>query len=170
MSTPVNLLVRALILLVGFTLVDVAHGAPFGPFEKFATLLYGQENFEVMMKATDVQACLLTEYKGKRRGEYKEEKKIPLSPEQIAELRKILNDSKSYVNEAVSLCLPQYGVRFIFFSSGKHVNIDLCFLCDIIKVSGPKGWKEATFYPSRKPLLNFSKSIFPHDNGLRKLH
>jgi hypothetical protein len=103
---------------------------------------------------------------------------------QLARLRKLFTDSKSYTWNHVpdehgvtseKMCLPDYGVLMTLRDGDQVVQIALCFQCDLFAVfvgggANPRRVNiEEDFDFVRPSLVDIVRTLFPHDEEIQAL-
>ena len=98
-------------------------------------------------------------------------------PETLAtELSAVLILPQAYEREFHKACMPRYGVRLSFQRGSDHVDVYLCFECDMLLVtrnglvtadrSSPGG---ENFDPMTAILARAVKTLFPDDSEIQEL-
>jgi hypothetical protein len=105
-------------------------------------------------------------------------------PSQVAQLRKLFTDAKSYTWHHVpdehgllseKACLPDYGVLITFRNAKQVVQIALCFQCDLFAVfvgggENPRRVNSEEDFDSIRPqLVAIVRALFPHDEAIQAL-
>jgi hypothetical protein len=109
---------------------------------------------------------------------------MAVPPSQVAKLRKLFSDSKSYTWHHVpdehglvseKACTPDYGLLLTLRDGQRVVQIALCFQCDLFAVFVGEGAQprrvnvEEDFDFVRPQLVEIARSLFPHDEDIQAL-
>jgi hypothetical protein len=91
--------------------------------------------------------------------------RVLIPSDRASDATKALLSDQSFKWGSEKLCMPQYGARLIYVKGGATATIDICFECDILRVSGVK----EDFDSIRPNLLSLFKRAFPKDRIIRSL-
>lgn len=172
---------RIIILLI-LTALTAQSGRGATEAEFTAKVFGTAENLAIVKNAQKVTACILTpkgdpdhpeEWKSEdlmNPGTYKRGPRMDVPAAQLAELRAILFDRTLDDPDSSKACIPILHVRFTFTAGKSSLDIDLCFLCDLLWVSrAGKIIGGEDFDPAHGKLLALCQVLFPNDQALSHL-
>lgn len=102
---------------------------------------------------------------------YKESSKAEVVVSKVAGVFKALLDPKMKEPlDGAKGCVPQFGVRIDYISSGRKITANLCLRCSIIAFSeNGKVIGGGAFDAVNKTLRSEVKKLFPNDKDIQKL-
>lgn len=107
--------------------------------------------------------------------DYAKDAPTTISPEQVQQLKTLLQDPKSYDWGMGKTCQPDYGVLYSFRAEGHIVRVAICFKCNMIGVfdgeddHAGKINNQYLITPMRVKLVAVTKAVFPNDKTIQAL-
>ena len=106
---------------------------------------------------------------------YTKDPPVTISPEQVQQLKTLLQDPKSYDWGMGNNCVPDYAVLYSFRAEGHTVRVAFCFECNMIGVFDGQDDHAGQinnrymFKPMRAQVIALTKTIFPNDKTIQAL-
>lgn len=95
---------------------------------------------------------------------------VAISQPDLAQLQAVLPKWSSYGWDNAKACIPTYGVKLDFTRGNDHLQVLICFECDILScwLNGQLAGG-GDFDPIRTDLVHIVQSIFPNDAEIQAL-
>ena len=160
-------------LLVGLYVVFGERIAWLRPFRHNITkeVFGGKGHMRTVASAPSISAHRLQGGDGWYLANYSQTEDVKLSFAQAAKLREILLSRWSYNYDGVKLCMPRFGVLFVFQGTAEEIKVALCFQCrqfGVFHGEQPLN-KIGEFDPCEPQLRALVKEVFPKDPEIQNL-
>jgi len=102
---------------------------------------------------------------------YTQSEPVQLSDPQVLFVKQLFRQPTSYDLEAISLCIPNYGILLVFHSQPHDIRVALCLQCDQLAVfAGDRRLNKADLFdPMRPKVVSLAKALFPKDSEIESL-
>jgi len=99
---------------------------------------------------------------------------VPLTAEQVLEVKSLLQDPKTYEPDRLKGCIPNPGVLIRFEGEGeKDADLELCFECNVFimhpREAGLGMGQVQNFDAARPQFTRLVKALFPKDKIIQGL-